>query len=233
MKHPLKSQVSRHVSSYSWVRLLSVVILCLIGVYVVNSANRLRFETPQSNRLSLTPENRMEISPDKLCDDSLSNSSLILVNRTLVVAVFVEQPHSVENLRFFLLQGIIANDPLFHFVIIVNGNCSAYVTRMLKLAATICNVHVRFRPNVGFDSCAWRQVLGNDTNLQPPLPISVNSFTFVITINFSIRGPFLSPGDEKPWTLTFSSLLRGPSDVRLAGTTISCHPVLHIQVSDR
>ena len=152
---------------------------------------------------------------------------------TLIIAVFAEQPHAIANLHFFLRQGVLVNDPRFAFVVVVNGNASSEVIGLLKsVERAACNFEVRWRENNGFDSCAWREALVSNKaglGIQPPLSMPASNATFVITINFSLRGPFLRPDEFRPWPEAFTSLLLGPTNVRLSGTTMNCDPLLHIQ----
>jgi hypothetical protein len=172
---------------------------------------------------------------------------------TLVILAYSESKVDNENLVFFLRQGVIANDPRFEFVIVVNGATSRVITNQLNaVAAAASNVHVRWRPNIGYDSCAWRRAFeatgenhldpgGGEGSgpLNPPLRVRrrASNFSFVITINTSVRGPLLrvgsSTGDDPPWPYALTGLLGGPTDVRLAGLSLHCegypfHPP-HVQ----
>jgi len=164
---------------------------------------------------------------------SRSTSFTYSTTTTLIIAVFAEQPHAITNLHFFLRQGVLVNDPRFAFVVIVNGNVSSEVAGLLKsVERAACNFEVRWRQNNGFDSCAWREALVSSKaglGIQPPLSMPASNATFVITINFSLRGPFVRPDELRPWPEAFTSLLLGPTNVRLSGTTMNCDPLLHIQ----
>jgi hypothetical protein len=80
-------------------------------------------------------------------------------------------------------------------------------------------VHVVVRENSGFDMCASRIVLERGLAARP------GTYTHVVLMNGSVRGPFMPSYTTLTWVDAFQQFLVG--NVRLVGTTINCLSSLH------
>lgn len=124
---------------------------------------------------------------------------------------YAESDTARPNFEFFLNKGLHAEAD---FVFILNGP-----TSVRELIPNLDNVRVIERENKCFDLGSMGQVLRqNDLWKQ---------YKRFITMNASIRGPFLPMYDSSCWTNIF--LERLDSYTKLVGTTINCEPTPHVQ----
>ena len=79
-------------------------------------------------------------------------------------------------------------------------------------------ISVVLRENQGFDMCGSKLALERGWAPRP------GTYTRVILMNASVRGPFMPSyvSATEPWVDAFLSRLGGPDGVRLVGTTINC-----------
>lgn len=136
-----------------------------------------------------------------------------------------------ENILFFLKQGLIPDDPGFHFIIVING---LYPSRksVFDEVSRLPNVEVIYRANYGYDCCAWKLTLTNallainEATGEDGLPVKTRydsrSFKFFVLLNGSVRGPFLPAylPINFPWPKLFTDKLN--DDVRMSGSTLNC-----------
>jgi hypothetical protein len=170
--------------------------------------------------------------------------------RTLVVYAYSHAEWRLHNLEYFLLHGLVAHtsdgaDVDYTFV--MNGFDApvdafrragvkytlSYVQKGASWAdvrpltdngdgggagavgsGAAPRVHVVVRENVGYDMCASKLVLERGLAARP------GTYTHVILMNGSVRGPFLPNYVSFTWIDAFQHLLVG--GVRLVGTTINC-----------
>lgn len=133
--------------------------------------------------------------------------------RTLLVlyAYYEADEVSKTNLAFFARHGIgsaVARDDAVRvqYVIVVNGACS------VKLPSHR-NVTVLRRANEGYDFGAYAHAvahLGLET---------VCAYDYILCLNTSVRGPFMSPDARRGWAEVFTN--RIVKDVKLVGTVIN------------
>jgi len=125
----------------------------------------------------------------------------------VVYAYYEKNQTYVNNLLYFLENGIIQSEDI-HYYIIVNGTCTII---------PICqpNMTVIRRPNEGFDFGAFGSALEDMTK-------NNKSYTHYIFINTSCRGPFMPTYVSSRWTDAFTDMLKG--NVKLVGPTINLCP---------
>ncbi|KAL2288841.1 hypothetical protein FJTKL_03493 [Diaporthe vaccinii] len=131
--------------------------------------------------------------------------------RPLVLYTYAESDNARENLAFFVKNGLHGNAD---FVFIFNGETSA-----VDLLPQAPNVQVVKRDNKCFDIGAMGEVLRKDDLWK--------GYKRFITMNASIRGPFFPVHAPSCWTDTF--LNRITDKVKLVGTSLNCHPRVHLQ----
>lgn len=132
-------------------------------------------------------------------------------NATLITYVYSESPSSQENLKFFLDNGLYGSAD---FIFIMYGPTN--VTQFIPQKA---NIRVVSRPSSCFDLGVHGEVLRKDA-----LWKKYNRF---ITLNSSIRGPFMPYWSRSCWSDAF--LDHVTDEVKLVGMTASCEPKFHIQ----
>lgn len=109
-------------------------------------------------------------------------------DRPLVVYVYADNPNARENLKFFLKRGI---HTAADFIFIFNGFSDAPDL----VPSHLTNVKVVQRENTCYDIGAVGEVLAKDN-----LWMKYKRF---ITMNASIRGPFVPVWSNECWTDTF------------------------------
>lgn len=155
--------------------------------------------------------------------------------RPLVVYAYAESANARQNFNFFLKRGLHAGAD---FIFIFNGetNASDLVPTHLE------NVKVVKRDNTCYDMGAFGEVLAKDGLWE--------RYKRFITLNASVRGPFLPIWSDECWTDAFLnkvtdkvkvsrlvSLARGDESTRLpvlkhkqlVGLTYQCNPNPHVQ----
>ncbi|KAI1342426.1 hypothetical protein F5Y15DRAFT_412935 [Xylariaceae sp. FL0016] len=132
-------------------------------------------------------------------------------NRPLILYAYKETPNARENIEFFLDQGL---HGAADFIFILNGD-----TDVAKLIPVKENIRVVQRPNTCFDLGAYGEVLRRD-NLW-------KRYKHFITLNASLRGPFLPYWSNKCWSDAY--LERVTDGVKLVGMTVNCTPRPHVQ----
>lgn len=130
-------------------------------------------------------------------------------DRPLVVYAYAESPNAKENLEFFLKRGLHARAD---FVFIFNGETEAH-----KLVPALANVKVVHRNNTCYDMGALGEVLAKDRLWQ--------NYKRFITLNASIRGPFLPIWSDDCWTDVF--LNRITEKVKVREVPLPCLALSH------
>ncbi|CAN8100388.1 unnamed protein product [Discula destructiva] len=133
-------------------------------------------------------------------------------DRPLVLFAYAESDNARANLIFFLVRGLHARAD---FIFIFNGETDA--TELVP--KDLDNVRVVTRNNTCYDIGAFGEVLRENG-----LWLKYKRF---ITLNASIRGPFLPMWSDDCWTDAF--LNRVTDRAKLVGLTYSCDPVPHVQ----
>ncbi|EKD17982.1 hypothetical protein MBM_03754 [Drepanopeziza brunnea f. sp. 'multigermtubi' MB_m1] len=160
------------------------------------------------------PQNDQETtSPIADGNDEIDNQ-----DRPLILYVYADGNGStpLDNLKFFLAHGI---HNAADFVFIVNGKTEADVAGMILRENKEGNIRVIKRPNDCYDLGGLASVLLNDDLYK--------GYKYFITMNASIRGPFLPYWSDACWTDRFLSKVT--DKVKLVGITANCWPTFHIQ----
>ena len=195
--------------------------------------HRLIFKKGESTLKALAPAN------------SYHNDGRILTERVLVLYTYAHETWRCENLKFFLTHGIIAKtieNISIDYVFVVNGDASQLLEQLElrnlrytyeslnddesffhsddSLRSNVPLIHVVKRENTGFDFCAWKLILQRGLVPRPGL------YVRIITMNGSVRGPFMVPALRSllTWVDIFIQPLR--NKVKLVGTTVNCVPLL-------
>ncbi|KAF4922371.1 hypothetical protein CGCVW01_v005345 [Colletotrichum viniferum] len=132
-------------------------------------------------------------------------------DRPLVVYAYSESDNARANLRFFITKGL---HNAADFVFIFNGDSGA--ARMVPRKP---NVTVVKRDNTCFDLGAIGEVLRKN-NLW-------KRYKRFITMNASIRGPFLPWWSKSCWTDLYLGKIT--ETTKLVGMTVNCQPRMHVQ----
>ncbi|KAH8901746.1 hypothetical protein GQ53DRAFT_674961 [Thozetella sp. PMI_491] len=132
-------------------------------------------------------------------------------DRPLVLYVYAQSETSRENLEFFVKLGLHQHAD---FIFVFNGESDA-----IDLIPQLPNVRTVQRENTCYDLGTYGQILQQD-NLW-------KKYSRFITINASVRGPFLPAYATSCWTDYF--LNKVTDKVKLVGTTFSCGPRPHAQ----
>ncbi|CZT46459.1 uncharacterized protein RSE6_06886 [Rhynchosporium secalis] len=134
-------------------------------------------------------------------------------NRPLILYAYADSKDgsALANFKFFIAHGLHA---AADFIIILNGETSA-----AALIPTKDNIRVVHRPNTCYDMGAFSEVLQKDGLYK--------RYKRFITMNASIRGPFMPYWSEGCWSDMFLNLVT--DEVKLVGMTANCWPTFHIQ----
>lgn len=145
----------------------------------------------------------------KSTESSKSNIS----DRPLILYAYAdsEDGTALENLMFFIAHGLHA---AADFVFILNGETDASA-----LVPEKDNIRLVQRPNECYDLGAYAEVLLKDDLYK--------NYKRFITMNASVRGPFIPYWSEGCWTDMFLSKVT--EEVKLVGITANCWPTFHIQ----
>jgi hypothetical protein len=157
--------------------------------------------------------------------------------RTLVVYAYAHAEWRLSNLEFFLRHGLVertADGAEVDYTFVVNGydapldsfRRAGVAFSLLVITQTAetrtetdasgysPKVLVIVRENVGFDMCASKIVLERGLAARP------GTYTHVVLMNGSVRGPFMPTYAAFTWVDAFQQFLR--DGVRMVGTTINC-----------
>jgi hypothetical protein len=132
-------------------------------------------------------------------------------SRPLILYAYAESETARSNIKFFLKLGL---HSAADFIFILNGptNISTIIPREF-------NIQVVVRENKCFDLGAYNEVLRQDDLWK--------KYTRFITMNASIRGPFVPYWSRSCWSDVY--LDRLSDSVKLVGMTANCVPRMHIQ----
>lgn len=133
----------------------------------------------------------------KSAKPSASSSS---ADRPLILYAYAESEAARANLEFFLAQGLHA---AADFVFILNGE-----TNVTSLIPQKENIVVAMRPNTCFDLGAFGEVLRRDGRWK--------KYKRFITMNASIRGPFLPHWSRGCWSDLYLDRITDKVKVRRA-----------------
>ncbi|KUI64230.1 hypothetical protein VM1G_10987 [Cytospora mali] len=146
-------------------------------------------------------------------------------DRPLILYAYAESENARINLEFFLKKGLHGRAD---FVFIINGEASEAV----KLIPKLFNVMVVQRDNSCYDIGAFGKVLrsqikvGSEGAVKDGVQLWQRYKKF-ITMNASIRGPFLPVWSEECWTDAFIRKLN--DQTKLVGLSYHCNPSPHLQ----
>ncbi|KAH6698966.1 hypothetical protein BKA61DRAFT_583006 [Leptodontidium sp. MPI-SDFR-AT-0119] len=134
-------------------------------------------------------------------------------DRPLILYAYADSKDgtALENLKFFIAHGLHA---AADFIFILNGETAAKA-----LVPKKDNIRLVQRPNECYDLGAYAEVLLKDDLYK--------DYKRFITMNASIRGPFVPYWSEGCWTDMFLSKVT--DEVKLVGITANCWPTFHIQ----
>jgi hypothetical protein len=170
----------------------------------------------------------------------LAPEGVVVPKRTLVVYAYAHANWRLANFEHFLVHGLIAHSSdgaEVDYTFVVNGFESNIVDVFDRLGVAhtfvlLTNdtdatnlppvVHVGARPrvlviqrdNTGFDMCASKLVLDHG------LAARSGTYTHVVLMNGSVRGPFMPSYVPFTWLDAFQNFLS--NGVSLVGTTINC-----------
>jgi hypothetical protein len=176
--------------------------------------------------------------------------TLVLPKRTLVIYSYSHATWRQENLEFFLRHGLVTytvDGGEVDYTFVFNGYESpdSFQTFGIKFTSTYIakgesleklleikiptiemetsgldkgrlrpRVHAVFRENSGFDICSSRIVI------EYALAPRSGTYTHLVLMNGSVRGPFLPSYVLSTWIDMFQQFLQ--NNIRLVGTTINC-----------
>jgi len=178
----------------------------------------------------------------------------IIEKRTLVIYSYSHASWRQENLEFFLRHGLVthtADGGEVDYTFVFNGYESpdSFNSYGIKFTSTFIakgssledlletetsqkdrsesesgetslpRIHAVFRENSGFDICSSRIVI--EYGLAP----RSGTYTHLVLMNGSVRGPFLPSYVTSTWIDMFQQFLQ--NNVRLVGTTIHCLSALY------
>ncbi|ROW04759.1 hypothetical protein VMCG_04734 [Cytospora schulzeri] len=147
-------------------------------------------------------------------------------DRPLILYAYAESENARANLEFFLKKGLHGKAD---FVFIFNGEAPEAVQ---LIPTKRSNVRVVQRDNTCYDIGSFGKVLrsqikvGGDGNNGKGVPLW-HRYKWFITMNASIRGPFLPVWSEECWTDAF--LRKVTDDTKLVGLSYHCNPSPHLQ----
>ncbi|KAI1661749.1 hypothetical protein F4813DRAFT_398299 [Daldinia decipiens] len=188
--------------------LFTIVFLLLTGLYgFVKFSHENDYATEVKTAIDLKePIHLISISGfHPLVEHAVVDSA-----RPLITYAYTESPTVQENLMFFVEHGL--HDSA-DFIFILNGP-----TNVANLIPSKANIQVISRANECFDLGVHGEVLRKDGLWK--------KYSRFIILNSSIRGPFMSYWSRTCWSDAFLS--RVTKDVKLVGTTATCHPKFHI-----
>jgi hypothetical protein len=140
---------------------------------------------------------------------AFKSTETTLSDRPLILYAYKESANAIENIDFFLNQGLHSNAD---FVFILNGNN----TVRSSIPTNRPNVRVIERPNTCFDLGAYGEVLRADNLWE--------RHRHFILLNASLRGPFLPTWSRDCWTDLFLRRLRDKVKVSQVFVLDVLHP---------
>ncbi|KAL2068368.1 hypothetical protein VTL71DRAFT_16466 [Oculimacula yallundae] len=187
--------------------ILAIVFICLIASILVLDRDSLSSKIFDAGNHGVFPEAQQPSS-----SDSETNRSTIS-NRPLILYAYADSQDgtALENLKFFIAHGLHA---AADFKFIMNGD-----TKAGSFVPKKDNIQVIKRSNTCYDLGAFAEVLLKDDLYK--------KYKRFITMNASIRGPFVPYWSEGCWTDMFLNKIT--DEVKLVGMTANCWPTFHIQ----
>ncbi|KAJ0161329.1 hypothetical protein CTA2_6395 [Colletotrichum tanaceti] len=174
----------------------------VLAVFLISAWWALPFDLPA------IPESFVHGSSNAASPTQVTTSSK---DRPLIVYAYHETENARQNLAFFVARGL---HDAADFVFIFNGK-----TNTTSTIPDRPNVKVVERPNTCFDMGALGEVLRADDLWK--------KYKRFITMNASIRGPFLPMWSSSCWSDLY--LNKVTNATKLVGMTLSCFPRLHVQ----
>ncbi|TVY45436.1 hypothetical protein LOCC1_G007214 [Lachnellula occidentalis] len=144
-------------------------------------------------------------------NDQHSDDSTKTGDRPLILYAYHETDNARRNLEFFIAHAL---HDAADFIFVMNGETDA-----MKLLPKHSNIKYVERGNDCYDMGAFASVLVKDDLYK--------KYSRFITMNASIRGPFLPYWATGCWSDMFLS--RITNEVKLVGITMNCKPLPHIQ----
>ncbi|KAF3064639.1 hypothetical protein GL218_01435 [Daldinia childiae] len=188
--------------------LLTIVFMLLTGLYgFVKFSHENDYATEGKASIDLKEPIHLT-SPSGL--HPLVEHPVVDSTGPLITYAYTESPTARENLMFFVEHGLHGSAD---FIFILNGP-----TNVANLIPSTANIEIISQPNKCFGLGVHGEVLRKDG-----LWKKHNSF---IMLNSGIRGPFMPYWSRSCWSDAFLS--RVTKDVKLVGTTATCHPKFHI-----
>ncbi|WYZ34071.1 hypothetical protein EsH8_I_000347 [Colletotrichum jinshuiense] len=132
-------------------------------------------------------------------------------DRPLIVYAYHESESARHNLDYFVAKGL---HNAADFIFIFNGDANASST-----IPDLPNIKIVKRPNTCFDMGAIGEVLRDGDTWK--------KYKRFITMNASIRGPFLPMWSSSCWSDLYLSKVT--ETTKLVGMTLNCQPRLHVQ----
>jgi hypothetical protein len=131
-----------------------------------------------------------------------------LVNTYLVLYSYYETEIALNNLKFFIKNGLVINNDV-HYVFIINGN------KYTKIIPNNNNITILTRENKGHDFAAWSFGLSK---------INYNNYNKFILMNDTVCGPYIPRyiPNNLNWYKMFTNLLS--DKIKLSGLTINYYP---------
>lgn len=179
-------------------RYKSIVFSCLflVVVFVILSSEPLLFDKPQSEH----PHAAKKLHSSSQQTVSLESP----YDRPLVLFVYSESDNARDNLQFFVNKGLHAGAD---FIFIFNGQTDATAL----VPSHLENIKIVQRENTCFDIGAQGEVLAKDNLWQ--------RYKRFITMNASVRGPFLPMWSNECWTDAFLDKITDEVKVRCPSRT--------------
>nr|XP_036578224.1 uncharacterized protein CTRU02_11725 [Colletotrichum truncatum]KAF6785425.1 hypothetical protein CTRU02_11725 [Colletotrichum truncatum] len=149
--------------------------------------------------------------PGSSSSDSSKPASSPAKGKTLILYAFAESAPALDNLQFFIKQGL---HDAADFVFLLNGETNAS-----SIIPEKKNIRVVKRDNTCFDLGAYGEVLRENDLYK--------KYKRFIMMNASIRGPFLPHWAKSCWSDLY--LDRVTDKIKLVGMTGNCWPRFHVQ----
>jgi len=205
-----------------------------------------RLQSWDSHLANITIPSARVIIPTVIHNDE---NITLTKKRTLVIYSYSHASWRQENLEFFLRHGLVthtADGGEVDYTFVFNGYespdsfhsfgrkfTSTFIAKGSSLEdllmtaisqkgrresdsgeTNLPRIHAVFRENSGFDICSSRIVI--EYGLAP----RSGTYTHLVLMNGSVRGPFLPSYVKATWIDMFQQFLQ--NNVRLVGTTINC-----------
>ena len=152
---------------------------------------------------------------------------------TLIVLTTFNAAYANQNLEFVCRVGFAPLAPRYYVVVLFNGTPNTQTRERLECMAKVLPNFLYIQIADGnSDFCSTRRLL-TDFRMQSRMRYPLSQFTRFITLNGSIRGPFLRNSDDiHTWPEIFLGMLT--ESVALSGLTINCYGLqpghdIHVQ----